>query len=263
MINQIISHQKSNLFLNFANIKGCTAQTHCVLQHNLRGLLPHAMSSDSVRNPIGRRTETDRTANGNRSGGGRYPAGGAVVSTAPTEQTGTFARLMHFLLGWCAYCSVGALETSAPPKRHQHLCRSMKSVGLILSKSEFRGSCWQGVLLSQLHQQSRQARSLGWCTSYSVGALETSAHPKRHQHLCRSVKSVGLILSKSEFRGSCWQGVLLSQLHQQSKRREYSHRIRGTHRTVWRRCASHRLHRFSQIRRVWHPCHTHAANSAP
>ena len=23
---------------------------------------------------------------------------------------------------------------------------------------------------------------------------------------------------------------------------------------------SHRLHRFSQIRRVWHPCHTHAAN---
>ena len=22
---------------------------------------------------------------------------------------------------------------------------------------------------------------------------------------------------------------------------------------------SHRLHRFSQIRRVWHPCHTHAA----
>ena len=27
----------------------------------------------------------------------------------------------------------------------------------------------------------------------------------------------------------------------------------------WRKIFSHRLHRFSQIRRVWHPCHTHAA----
>ena len=26
------------------------------------------------------------------------------------------ARLVHFLLGWCISCSVGALETSAPPK---------------------------------------------------------------------------------------------------------------------------------------------------
>ena len=24
----------------------------------------------------------------------------------------------HFLLGWCTSCSVGALETSAPPKVH-------------------------------------------------------------------------------------------------------------------------------------------------
>ena len=127
---------------------------------------------------VGQRTESDRTANGIRLGGVRKPAGGAAVSAAPTEQAGTFARLVHFLLGWCAYCSVGALETSAPPKRHQHLCRS--------------------------------------------------------------VKSVGLILSKSEFHGSSWQGVQLFQLHQPSKRREYSHRIRGTHRTVWRRCAAHR-----------------------
>ena len=27
----------------------------------------------------------------------------------------------------------------------------------------------------------------------------------------------------------------------------------------WRRTFSHRLHRLTQIRRVWHPCHTHAA----
>ncbi len=27
----------------------------------------------------------------------------------------------------------------------------------------------------------------------------------------------------------------------------------------WRKIFSHRLHRYAQIRRVWHPCHTHAA----
>ena len=52
--------------------------------------------SDGGRNPIGRRTETDRMANGIRSDGGRKPIGrrtetvahlgGALVSSAPTEQ---------------------------------------------------------------------------------------------------------------------------------------------------------------------------------
>ena len=47
---------------------------------------------DGGRNPIGRRTETDRTADGNRSDGGRNPSGrrtetigGAAVSAAPTK----------------------------------------------------------------------------------------------------------------------------------------------------------------------------------
>ncbi len=48
-------------------------------------------------------------------------------------------RLEQFLLGWCTSCSVGALETSAPPERSS--------------------SCLIGV------------------TSCSVGALETSAPP--------------------------------------------------------------------------------------
>ena len=53
-------------------------------------------STDGGRNPIGRRTESDRTANANRSDGGRKPIGrrtrtvahlgGALVSSAPTEQ---------------------------------------------------------------------------------------------------------------------------------------------------------------------------------
>ena len=58
------------------------------------------------------------------------------------------------------------------------------------------------------------------------------------------------------------QGVQQSLLHQQSERAptlQSSHGTRRTHRTFWQIRASHRLHRFSQIRRVWHPCHTHAA----
>ena len=52
------------------------------------------LSSCSERNPIGRRTEPDRTADGIRSDGGRNPigrrtetVGGAAVSAAPTKQT--------------------------------------------------------------------------------------------------------------------------------------------------------------------------------
>ena len=53
-------------------------------------------STDGGRNPIGLRTESDRTADGNRSDGGRNligrrtrtmaHLGGALVSSAPTEQ---------------------------------------------------------------------------------------------------------------------------------------------------------------------------------
>ncbi len=38
--------------------------------------------------------------------------------------------------------------------------------------------------------------------------------------------------------------------------KRYSRRTHGTHGTFWQRRASHRC---SQIRMVWHPCHTHAA----
>ena len=34
----------------------------------------------------------------------------------------------------------------------------------------------------------------------------------------------------------------------------------GIHRSFWRRRASHGFHGCPQIRRVWHPCHTHAAH---
>jgi len=55
--------------------------------------------------------------------------GGALVSSAPTRSVvALLALLMYFLLCWCTSCSVGALETSAPPER-TYLCRSVKSVG--------------------------------------------------------------------------------------------------------------------------------------
>ena len=71
MINQIISHQKSNLFLNFANIKGCRSGTCGVLQRNLRRIHTLLMASYSGRNLIGWRTESDRAADGNQR---RYAA---------------------------------------------------------------------------------------------------------------------------------------------------------------------------------------------
>ena len=83
----------------------------------------------------------------------------------------------------------------------------------------------------------REFRGRFFSASNSVRSVDSVGKPTQPNHLCRSVKSVG--------------------------EHEYSHRIRRTHRTFWLRWASHRLHRFSQIRRVWHPCHTHAANSAP
>ena len=38
----------------------------------------------------------------------------------------------------------------------------------------------------------------------------------------------------------------------------FSHGIHRIHRSFWRRIFSHGFRRCSQIRRVWHPCHTHA-----
>ena len=56
--------------------------------------------------------------------------------------------------------------------------------------------------------------------------------------------------------------VQLPLQHQQSKQIECSHRTRGTHRTFWQRKPPTNRHRCAQIRRVWHSCHTHAANNA-
>ena len=54
------------------------------------------------------------------------------------------------------------------------------------------------------------------------------------------------------------RGCSCPQLHQPSKQCISSHRIHRNHRIFWQRIFSHGIHRCPQIRRVWHPCHTHA-----
>ena len=153
MINQIISHQKSNLFLNFANIKGCTAQTHSVLQRNLRRVHTLLMASCSGRNLIGWRTESDRAADGNQRRCAAHRCtnkavratskGGALVSSAPTEQAGIYShrtRGTHRTVwqrkpptdrhGYAQIRRVWHPAIPTPPiTQPNHLWKSVKSVG--------------------------------------------------------------------------------------------------------------------------------------
>ena len=77
--------------------------------------------------------------------------------------------------------------------------------------------------------------------------------------------------------------IFSHRIHRNFWRRIFSHGFHRTHRTFWQIRASHRLHRCSRIfrlrfcllicahpcnpwggrRRVWHPCHTHAALRIP
>ena len=72
------------------------------------------MSSCTERNPIRQRTESDWTADGNRSDGGQNPigrrtqtVGGAAVSAAPTKPTGNLLQLspLHQPSKQAIYCS--------------------------------------------------------------------------------------------------------------------------------------------------------------
>ena len=156
MINQIISHQKSNLFLNFANIKGCRSGTCGVLQCNLRRVHTLLMASCSGRNLIGRRTQSDRAADAIRSGGGRYlMAEGAL--------------------------SGGTLRG----------CTCLK--------------CTNRAAPTKLHQPS--------CTNQANGERVPTEYAEHTEPSGREVPPTD-------------------------------------------------RHRCAQIRRVWHPCHTHAANNA-
>ena len=94
--------------------------------------------------------------------------GGALVSSAPTRSVvALLALLMYFLLCWCTSCSVGALETSAPPLKNLsvsicEICgrilsatssvNSVNSVGEYLSRAMPAGELPVNLLLAMLAQ---------------------------------------------------------------------------------------------------------------
>ena len=85
------------------------------------------MSSDSGRNLIGWRTESNRAANGNRSGGGRKPIGWRVPSRGCTCLKCTNrATLILLLFCWCSSCSVGAVLALASGKAERRQVHPLK-----------------------------------------------------------------------------------------------------------------------------------------
>ena len=84
---------------------------------------------------------------------------------------------------------------------------------------------------------------------YGIPAIPTLPITQPN-HLWKSVKSVG----EYYHAGAAASAAPTKQMGR------VSHRTRRTHRTFWHRKPPTDRHRCAQIRRVWHPCHTHAAN---
>ena len=104
------------------------------------------------------------------------------------------------------------------------------------------------------------------CTDiHRLGGYGILPYPRSHQtifpqnptqpnHLCVSVRICGRLFSARSFCVFCeFRGRTLRS-HQTIFPTEFAE-----HRNNRWGISSHRLHRFSQIRRVWHPCLTHAA----
>ena len=105
------------------------------------------MSSCTERNPIRQRTETDWTANGNRSDGGRKPIGRRTESdwTANANDRGCSCLSCTNQANWQSIAAVSAAPT--------------KQTGNLLQLSPLHQQSQQNNLfqLSPLHQPSKQA----------------------------------------------------------------------------------------------------------
>ncbi len=148
--------------------------------------------SDGGRNPIGRRTESSRGCS-------------CLSCTNKADRhvrsvDALLTRLVRLLFGWCTYCSVGALETSAPPKRRQHLCRS-----------EICGTTSQ-ARVSSVGATGRGCSCLS-CTNKASGESIPTEYAEHTEPSGGDVPPTD-------------------------------------------------RHRCAQIRKVWHSCHTHATNRA-
>ena len=83
-------------------------------------------------------------------------------------------------------------------------------------------------------------------------------------NLCTSVQSVGVFVGGYGIPAiPTLPSEFLPQNPLQVCLRKSSHGIHGIHRNFWRRIFSHGFHRIHRSRRVWHPCHTHAALQIP
>ena len=113
------------------------------------------------------------------------------------------ARLVQLLLGWCISCSVGALETSAPPKCAT--VRVRRPIGFrppsdwipsaVRSDSVRRPigfrppsveKCWEKLCKNVV----LNGNTIGDFAIFDVSVFRCFYYPHPN-HLCRSVKSVG------------------------------------------------------------------------
>ena len=113
------------------------------------------------------------------------------------------ARLVQFLLGWCSSCSVGALETSAPPKcatvrvrcpigfrsppdRFPSAVRSDSVRRPIRFRSQSVEKCWE----KRCKNVVLNANTIGDFAIFDVIVFRCFYYPHPN-NLCISVKSVG------------------------------------------------------------------------
>ena len=179
-----------------------THATYGIVQRTESDRMANAIRSGGGRNLIGRRTQSDWTANGIRWQRGHFQGallGGALVSSAPTKQTGR-------------ECPTEYAEHTEPSGRES------------------------------LPQIDTDAHRLG---GYGIPAIPTLPITQPN-HLWKSVDSVG------EYYHAHNQADGERVPTEHAEHTEHSGReVPPTDR-----------HRCAQIRRVWHPCHTHAANNA-
>ena len=113
------------------------------------------------------------------------------------------ARLVHFLLGWCISCSVGALETSAPPKCATVRVRrpigfrppsdripfAVQSVSVrcpIGFRPPSVEKCWE----KRCENVVLNGNTIGDFAIFDVSVFRCFHYPHPNR-LCKSVKSVG------------------------------------------------------------------------
>ena len=126
------------------------------------------LSSCSGRNPIGRRTETDRTADGNQSDGGRNPIGRRTETDRTADGNGRGCSCLSCTnqVNWQSIAAVSAAPTKPTeqsiPAVSARLCR--------LPEQELHQPSQQNNLLSSNSFHSDTHRLLG-CVKIKRGFI--------------------------------------------------------------------------------------------